>query len=164
MDYDVIIIGGGPSGLSTALHLQRIAPQGSSRILLLEKEHYPRPKLCAGGLTLDAEILLERLDLNLGEIPHVFANDIHFDFESKGLTVRLPNRHALRVVRRDEFDNWLAGKAKSRGLEIREGTTVKNILSDSNGVTVETDQGEFHAQVVVGADGSNGITRRCIFP
>jgi flavin-dependent dehydrogenase len=164
MDYEVIIIGGGPSGLSTALYLQKIAPQLSPRILLLEKEHYPRPKLCAGGLTLDAEILLERLDLDLNEVPHVFADDIHFDFESKGLTVRVPKSHALRVIRRNEFDHWLAKKAKSRGLEIREGITVKNILPDSNGVTVETDQGSFRTQVVVGADGSNGITRRCTFP
>jgi flavin-dependent dehydrogenase len=164
MDHDIIIIGGGPSGLSTALHLQQTAPTLSTRILLLEKERYPRPKLCAGGLTLDAEILLERLGLNLDEVPHVSVEDIHFDFETKGLTVRVPRRHALRVIRRDEFDHWLAKKAETRGLEIREGITVKNVLPDSNGVTVETDQGKFRAQVVVGADGSNGITRRCIFP
>jgi flavin-dependent dehydrogenase len=68
------------------------------------------------------------------------------------------------VIRRDEFDNWLARKAESRGLEIREGVTVKNIIPDREGVMVETDQGDFQAQVVVGGDGSNGITRRCIFP
>ncbi|MEP6895022.1 MAG: NAD(P)/FAD-dependent oxidoreductase [Chloroflexota bacterium] len=164
MDRDIIIIGGGPSGLSTALHLQRIAPQLATRILILEKEHYPRFKLCAGGLTLDAEVILERLGLDINEVPHVTADNIHFEFESKGLNIRLRGRHALRVIRRDEFDHWLAKKAESRGIEIKEGITVKNIIPELDGVTIETDQGTFHAQVVVGADGSNGITRRCIFP
>ena len=164
LQHNIIIIGGGPSGLSTALHLQRIAPQLATRILLLEKEHYPRFKLCAGGITIDAEIILERLGLNINEVQHVYADDIHFDFESKGLNIRIPKRHALRMIRRDEFDNWLAEKAKSRGVAIREKVTVRNIIPDKNGVTVETDQGIFRAQIVIGADGSNGITRRCIFP
>ena len=164
MDVDVLIIGGGPAGLSTALHLNRIAPHLTPRILILEKARYPRPKLCAGGLVLDAEIILRRLGLDVREIPHVDAQSIKFDFEGRGLNIRVPRKHALRVIRRDEFDNWLAKKAATRGLEIREGTTVKNIIPENHGVTVETEQGTFHAQVVVGADGSNGITRRCILP
>ena len=164
MDHDLIIIGGGPSGLSTALHLQQIAPHLATRILILEKEQYPRFKLCAGGLTLDAEILLERLGLDVNEVPHVTADNIHFDFAGKGLNIRIRGQHALRVIRRNDFDHWLAKKAESRGIEIREGVTVKTIIPDQNGVAIETDQGTFHAQVVVGADGSNGITRRCIFP
>jgi flavin-dependent dehydrogenase len=76
----------------------------------------------------------------------------------------MPKRHALRVIRRDEFDNWLAKKAESRGIEIREGITVKTVIPDKDGVTIETNQATLRAQVVVGADGSNGVTRRCIFP
>ncbi len=161
---DIIIIGGGPSGLSTALHIAKDFPDLIPRILILEKAQYPRPKLCAGGLIIDAEVILQRLGLDVSEVPHVDAERIHFDFEAKGFDLRIPKRHALRVIRRDEFDHWLAEKAASRGLEIREGVTVKGLFHERDGVTVETDQGDFRAQVVVGADGSNGITRRCIFP
>jgi flavin-dependent dehydrogenase len=163
-EHDIIIIGGGPSGLSTALHLARDFPNLLPRILILEKARYPRPKLCAGGLVIDAEIILQRLGLDVSEVPHVDANNIHFDFEARGLKIRVPRRHALRIIRRDEFDNWLAGKAQNRGIEIREGVRVKKITSHPDKVTIETDQGIVQAQIVVGADGSNGITRRSIFP
>ena len=168
MEHDIIILGGGPSGLSTALHLARdfphLVPPGGGRILVLEKARYPRPKLCAGGLVIDAEMILQRLGLDVSEVPHVDADQIHFDFEAKGLNIRVPRRHALRVIRRDEFDNWLAEKAKLRGIEIREGVTVRNVISHEDHVTVETDQETFYAKVVVGADGSNGVTRRSVFP
>jgi flavin-dependent dehydrogenase len=164
MQHDIVIIGGGPSGLSTALHLARDFPELTRRIVILEKGHYPRPKLCAGGLVIDAEIILQRLGLDVSEVPHVDAERIHFDFEARGLKIRVPGRHALRVIRRDEFDSWLAGKAKNKGIEIREGVTVKNVTPSGDQVIVETDQGNFCAQVVVGADGSNGTTRRCILP
>lgn len=164
MDIQILILGGGPSGLSTALHLVKINPHLASRILILEKEHYPRLKLCAGGLVIDAEVILERLGLDVREVPHVDAPNIHFDFAGKGLNIRVPKRHAIRVIRRNEFDHWLAKKTEERGVEIRQGVSVKNVIPDENGVTVQTDQGEFRAEIVIGADGSNGVTRRCIFP
>jgi flavin-dependent dehydrogenase len=164
MDRDILILGGGPAGLSTALHLQQLAPELAARTMVLEKAHYPRPKLCAGGLVADAEVILERLGLAVGEVPHVDAVAAHFDFSGKGLRISMPKNHTLRIVRRDEFDNWLAMKVRERGIEIREGVTVKEVRPEADGVTVETDAGMLRALVVVGADGSNGVTRHCILP
>ena len=50
-DFDVIIVGSGPAGTSTALHLCRLRPELAGRILLLDRAVHPREKLCGGGIT-----------------------------------------------------------------------------------------------------------------
>lgn len=162
--YDVIIIGAGPAGLSTALHLAKIDPQLAARTLVLEKALHPRPKLCAGGLTVDAEVILDALGLDVNEVPQTRADSVLMQFAGRGLELHPPKGPALRIVRRDEFDHWLAEKAREQGIEIREDTRVTNILPEGNMVRVETDSGEFQARMVVGADGSNGVVRNCILP
>ena len=161
---DILIIGGGPAGISTALHLVQSDPSMTSRIMILEKAHYPRPKLCGGGLVKDAEILLEHLGLDVNEVPSVKAQTLHLDYKGNGIGYTQPGGHALRIVRRDEFDAWLVNKAREKGILIREGVRVRDLHVGDDHVIVHTDEGDIHAKVVVGADGSNGATRKSVFP
>ncbi len=164
--FDIIIAGAGPAGISTALHLAKFAPELVSRCLILEKGCHPRPKLCAGGILPDGEAILEHLGLDINEIPHVDVDWAHLDFNGRGMKLRLEKSasHAFRTIRRDEFDAWLADKARQRGFQIQENTRVENMSVDSSGVTLETSQGSYQAGVVVGADGSTSLIRRMILP
>ncbi|HLL22769.1 MAG TPA: FAD-dependent oxidoreductase, partial [Kofleriaceae bacterium] len=62
-EYDVLIVGGGPAGISTALHLQAAAPH--LRVVVLEKERYPREKICAGGIGARAFRILEKIGVTV---------------------------------------------------------------------------------------------------
>ena len=164
--HAVIIVGAGPAGISTALHLAKIAPELVSRTLILEKAHHPRRKLCGGGILPDAEVVLCQLGLDITEVPHVDVDWARFDFDGQGMKMRgeKDGKYAFRTIRRHEFDAWLAAKARERGFLLQENTAVMSIAVTGNGVVVTTDQGEYHADVVVGADGSNSLVRRAIIP
>jgi flavin-dependent dehydrogenase len=56
-EYDVIIVGGGPAG-STAGYLLR---NFGLKILIIDKNNFPRQKLCAGCITYKTVRLLERI-------------------------------------------------------------------------------------------------------
>ncbi len=158
--YDIIIVGAGPSGLSTALHLDRLAKVQEKSILILEKSRHPRPKLCAGGILADGERVLAKLGLDLCEVPHVDVDRALFNYQGRGLAARFFNKKPIfRIVRRNEFDAWLANKSKERGIEIQEEITVKKIENFDDYALLKTNKGEFRAKVVVGADGSNSKVR-----
>ena len=164
--YDLIIVGAGPAGISSALHLAQIIPGIEKRTLILDKAHHPRHKLCGGGLLPDGEIVLRQLGLDISEIAHVDAPFAHFDFAGQGLAMTANDGTgiAFRLIRRDEFDAWLVGKARASGFDIREGVTVKTVETSAQGCVISTDQGDFHTKAVIGADGSKGITRRLVNP
>ena len=164
--YDIIIVGAGPAGISTALHLAKIAPDLIPRTLILEKAQHPRHKLCGGGLLPDAEFILRQLGLDVREVPHVDVDWAHFDFDGQGFRMRAEKKgaYAFRTIRRHEFDAWLAGKARARGFQIQENTAVKSVSVSGAQALLETDRGEYRASVVVGADGSKSVVRRFVVP
>ncbi len=153
--WDVAIVGGGPSGISTALHLQAAAP--GTRIVVLEKARYPREKICAGGIGARAFRLLETIGVEVA-CPHVPLDAIALRLAGETVVVREPGCGA--VVRRVEFDHALAGQAIARGIEVRDGCAVEAIAVAEHGVTVTAAGEPLVARCVVGADGVGGIVRR----
>ena len=162
-EIDVLIIGAGPAGVSTAMHLLQSDPLWSGRMVIIEKAVHPRDKLCGGGLTQLSFIVLQSLGINLPlSIPGVEINDVRLAF--RGRTIHVRGKREFVVYHRPEFDAYLVKEARGRGIEIREGETVLDLLFDENCVLVKTDQNTYQAKVVVGADGSKGITRRVFNP
>ncbi len=155
---DIVIVGGGPAGLSTALALVRSAPALASRVLVLEKSRYPRDKFCAGAIGGRGLKLLHELDA-LPDVPFAPIDGVSFRGRHGRLEARV---EAIgRVVRRIEFDHALARIARARGVKIEEDVKVESIEDAPPGdATLRTSKGDLRAAVVVGSDGVGSVVRR----
>lgn len=156
LDYDVIVVGGGPGG-STA---SRFCARRGLKTLLVEKERFPRYKPCGGCLSLKTLRLLE-FDINL-----VLENTIN---EAK-FTYRLKNPFSIKseapfgfLVMRERFDQFLIEKAISEGVILLEGEKVIRVSDIKDRVEVELARGDkFYSKYLIGADGAEGIVSRSI--
>jgi flavin-dependent dehydrogenase len=156
----LIIIGSGPAGAATALRLLQIDPALAREALMLEKAEHPRDKVCAGGLIPHALHCLQDLGIEL-TVPHVVV---------ERAAVRTPLREVpyegsemCRVIRRNEFDALLAGRARSGGVALRENAKVVAVARDGDRIRVDTESESYRARVVVAADGSGSLVRRQLF-
>jgi flavin-dependent dehydrogenase len=152
---DLVIVGGGPAGISTALHVLAAAP--SVKLAVLEKERYPREKICAGAVGGRAFRLLERIGVEV-DCPRVVLDAIAMRVGGETVVVREPGCGA--VVRRIEFDHAFAKVAMARGVDVRDGCEATRIAVGDDGVAVETASGTLRARAVIGADGVGGVVRR----
>jgi flavin-dependent dehydrogenase len=154
-----MIVGGGPAGLSTWLHLRALAPDLAAAAIVIEKARHPREKLCGGAITPLGYRLLEGLGIAL-DVPAVVVDTIELRF---GATIRHFRRpHSLQIVHRAEFDRALATVAVARGLDLREDETFERFDPADGGLRVHTSRGEYRVRALLGADGVFSRVRQCM--
>jgi flavin-dependent dehydrogenase len=157
-NIDLIIVGAGPAGLSTAMHLIKSDPSWGKRMIVLEKAIHPRPKLCGGGLTRFGMRILQDLGFELPvPIPNARVNNIFITYRNRKIHLR--GKPQFVVFNRPEFDHHLVNQTRKRRITILEDEAVKSLEVYPDGVRVDTNKGIYLAQSVVGADGSLGIVR-----
>jgi flavin-dependent dehydrogenase len=159
-DFRVAIVGGGPSGTTTALALVREAPELAGRVAIFEKARYPRDKPCAGAIGRRGDALLEAIGV-VADVPGEVIDGISVRTQA-GESVVTPGRVG-RVVRRTEFDHALARAASERGIAVFDGLAVDDVRDDgAAGARLATRTGEITADVVVGCDGVGSLVRRSL--
>jgi flavin-dependent dehydrogenase len=157
----VLIAGAGPAGLACGLYLLRQRPNLASQIMVLEKSQHPRAKVCGGGLIPRVVSALVELGLQL-DVPRVEV--IRGVARTEVGEVQIDSGEVLcTIIRRDEFDAWLARAAAAAGLEIVENCRVLAVENRPDGVCVTGERGTFEASVLIGADGSGSMVRRSVF-
>ncbi|MCS6096456.1 NAD(P)/FAD-dependent oxidoreductase [Shewanella baltica] len=168
LDVDVAIIGAGPSGAIAASLLH----QQGKRVLVLEKQHFPRFSIGESLLPCCMQFIEEAgmLDaLNAAGFQHkngaAFRRNgtyTTFDFTDKFT----PGPGTTFQVQRASFDKLLADTAQSQGVDIRYGETVEAIdLTENPRLTVRNEQGELYqinAQYVLDASGFGRVLPRLL--
>jgi menaquinone-9 beta-reductase len=161
-EIDLLILGAGPAGISTALHLVSKDPSWADRMILVEKAHHPRPKLCGGGVTSFGLNILNKLGFQLPlPLPQARVDDLRIKYSNRILHVK--GDPVFIVFQREALDNYLAHQARERGIIIQEGETVKKLHWDGRWMEVVTNRCRYYAKAVVGADGSKGEARRLVY-
>lgn len=157
LEVDILIVGSGPSGTSTALHLVKNNPSWAKRVVIVDKAVHPREKLCGGGVTHMGQNILARLGLEF-EPTNFEVKEARLVYQDKSYSFY--GNPVFRITRRDEFDHWLVQTCEKLGVTVRQGEGVTDIKTHDGYVEVVTEKTTFHAKVVVAADGSRSFVRR----
>jgi menaquinone-9 beta-reductase len=162
-DADVIVVGAGPAGSTTAYNLAK----AGMHVLLLEKAAFPREKVCGDGLTPRAVKALVKMGVDTSSESGWLRNK-GLRILGGGMRLELPwpdlaAYPGYGLVRpRADFDDLLVREAAQAGARLHERTTVTGPLVDDRtgrifGVTARNTEGEttFQAPLVVAADGNS---------
>ena len=163
--FDVAIIGSGPAGSSCAAFCANAGLQ----TLLLEREIFPREKVCGDCLNPACWPILRRLQLveRVRTLPHGVLDRVEFiSIGGRMLAVTLPAGDEAEIaIKRSLFDRLIMTRARELGAAICEGTTVTALtapgtVTDNWTITAATKT--FEGRVLVAADGRNStIARLC---
>jgi menaquinone-9 beta-reductase len=162
--FDVAIVGGGPAGSSCAA----FCALAGLRTLVLEREKFPREKVCGDCLNPSCWPMLERLCLaqRVRDLPHSKLASVEFiAIRGHKVIVDLPAGDDCELsVKRSLFDDLLLRRARDLGAQVREETTVTALANSPESIRgwkIETAAREsFLARVLIGADGRNSTVAR----
>ena len=152
---DVLIVGGGPAGLSAAIALR----QKGASVLVTDALRPPIDKACGEGLMPDSRVELGRLGITLGPADGREFRGIHFANRNNGrmdcVTAQFANGVGLGV-RRVRLHEILVERAEAAGVRLMWGVHVE---LGSNG-EVQVDGQPCSYQHVIGADGQGSAVRK----
>lgn len=142
--YDVIIVGAGPAGSTLARSLE----SAGKRVLVIDKQTFPRDKTCAGWVT---PAVFESLDINPEDYGHGHTLQPIRRFRIGMMEQNaVENDHGGVVsygIRRCEFDAFLLGRVRSPK---QLGTPVKSIVRENGNWTLNN---QWQAPLLIGAGG-----------
>jgi len=155
MLFDVAIIGGGPAGSSCAA----FCALAGLRTVVLDREKFPREKVCGDCLNPSCWPVLERLELaqRVRDLPHSMLNSVAFiAIDRCEVILDLPSGPNCEIsVKRSLFDDLLLRRVGELGADVHEHTTVTG-LTRNDDWKIETASGRMlHARMLIGADGRN---------
>jgi flavin-dependent dehydrogenase len=162
--YDVLIAGGGPAGTSAAIGLA----QDGARVLLLEKERFPRHKLCGEFISPECAGHFAWLGVAsaMASAGGAALRETVF-YGRGGRGVKVPSEWfggagAALGLSRAAMDERLLQRAREVGVEVWEETTATGLLRDADGrvAGARTSAGEARARVTLDATGRGRVLAR----